>query len=91
MTPQVKELHELRAENKALKAKLAETEMELIELKRKILDLMKKYASGGGVESAAGVSLERCVYNPAVECKENACDSCGWNPEVKSMRLERKS
>lgn len=90
MNAQVKELHELRAENKALKAKLSETELELIDLKRRIRELMAKY-SCGGAGSAAGVSLERCVYNPAVDCKESACDSCGWNPDVKSMRLERNA
>lgn len=29
-----------------------------------------------------------CSYNKAIDCMENKCNRCGWNPEVAKERIK---
>ena len=30
-----------------------------------------------------------CKFNKAIDCTEQKCEKCGWNPEVTEKRIEK--
>lgn len=31
---------------------------------------------------------EQCTFNKMIDCREENCEFCGWNPKVKAQRIK---